>query len=81
MTDENGSPRRSVRLIPARLSVDVRHPPVVMARLDRAICKCAMVLSDGPVEPGHDVNGESQLLSALVLILKQRQQPRQQAFG
>jgi hypothetical protein len=38
-----------------------------MARLDRAICKCVMALSDGPVKPGHDVVITSQPFGRLVL--------------
>ena len=41
---------------------------VVMARLDRAIRTYMLVLSDGPVEPDQEVNGESQALNALVLV-------------
>jgi D-3-phosphoglycerate dehydrogenase len=40
-----------------------------MARLDRVTSTYMMALSDGPVEPGHDVNGKSQRLSALVLYV------------
>jgi hypothetical protein len=43
-----------------------------MARLDRVTSTYMMALSDGPVEPGHDVNGKSQRLSALVLYVPLR---------
>jgi hypothetical protein len=37
---------------------------IVMARLDRATCTNEMALIGGPVEPGHDVRGESRYMSA-----------------